>query len=165
MRAMASPMPLEAPVTRAARAAGMEVLSVGGRARQPTVTLPMRTPLVVMAVLVAALYGGWTLAAGGTREAAPPAPPAARVAPVAVIAARVEALRGLRFREVPRAVAVTPAQAEREGLEDLDRSYPPARRRADEEVLKLLGLIAPSVSLRDVSAETFSEGVAGYYDP
>ena len=125
----------------------------------------MRTPLVVMAVLVAALYGGWTLAAGGTREAAPPAPRAARVAPVAVIAARVEALRGLRFREVPRAVAVTPAQAEREGLEDLDRSYPPARRRADEEVLKLLGLIAPSVSLRDVSAETFSEGVAGYYDP
>ena len=86
-------------------------------------------------------------------------------APVAEIARRVEALRGLRFDAIPRPVAVTPAQARREGLEDLDRSYPEARRRADEEVLKLLGLIEPAVDLRDVSASVFSEGVAGYYDP
>src|SRR5919198_1103900 len=55
--------------------------------------------------------------------------------------------------------------AREEGLEDLDRSYPPERRRADEEVLKLLGLIEPDVSLRDVTATTFAQGVAGYYDP
>ena len=67
-----------------------------------------------------------------------------------MIARRVEALRGLRFDAIPRPVAVTPEQARREGLEDLDRSYPEARRRADEQVLKLLGLIDPSVDLRDV---------------
>ena len=31
----------------------------------------------------------------------------------------------------------------RDGLEDLDRNYPAARRHADEEVLKLLGLLEP----------------------
>ena len=65
----------------------------------------------------------------------------------------------------PRPAEVSPAQAQRDGLEDLDRSYPAARRRADEEVLKLLGLLEPSVDLRKVSASIFGEGVAGYYDP
>ena len=60
---------------------------------------------------------------------------------------------------------MSPAQARREGLEDLDRSYPAARRKADEEVLKLLGLIEPDVDLRTISASVFGEGVAGYYDP
>jgi hypothetical protein len=60
---------------------------------------------------------------------------------------------------------VTPAQARREGLADLDRSYPRSRRLADEEVLKLLGLIDPKVDLRAASASVFGEQVAGYYDP
>src|SRR3954466_6962509 len=85
--------------------------------------------------------------------------------PVSRIAARVEKLRGLRFTERPVPQTVSPAQARREGLEDLDRSYPEARRRADEEVLKLLGLIKPDVDLRAISASVFGEGVAGYYDP
>lgn len=90
---------------------------------------------------------------------------AARTADVATITARVEALRELRFSQRPAPVEVSPAQARREGLEDLDRSYPQARRAADEEVLKLLGLIAPDVDLRSISASVFGEGVAGYYDP
>jgi hypothetical protein len=90
------------------------------------------------------------------------APPSA---PVATIAARVEALRGLRFETRPVPQTVSPAQARREGLEDLDRSYPETRRKADEEVLKLLGLIEPDVDLRSISASVFGEGVAGYYDP
>jgi hypothetical protein len=85
--------------------------------------------------------------------------------PVSTIAARVEALRGLRFDSRPVPQTVSPAQARREGLEDLDRSYPEARRKADEEVLKLLGLIDPGVDLRSISASVFGEGVAGYYDP
>jgi hypothetical protein len=117
-----------------------------------------------MAVLAALLLVGWWLAGGDEKEAAPaaagPAP-----APVAEIARRVEALRGLDFVQIPRPLSVTPEQARREGVEDLDRTYPVARRRADEQVLKLLGLIDPSVDLRDVSASVFSEGVAGYYDP
>ncbi|MGH2968808.1 MAG: hypothetical protein ACRDK0_07050, partial [Solirubrobacteraceae bacterium] len=121
----------------------------------------MRTPFVVMAVIGAALLGLWALTDGRAETSSAGTP----AAPVAVIAERVEALRGLRFDRVPEPVGVTPAQARHEGLEDLDRSYPPQRRRADEEVLKLLGLIEPGVTLRDVSATTFSEGVAGYYDP
>ena len=120
-----------------------------------------RAPLTIMAVLAALLMGVWWLTDG--RAESPPVPE--KVVPVDVIAKRVEALRGLRFESLPRPVEVTPEQARREGLEDLDRSYPEARRRADEQVLKLLGLIDASVDLRDVSASVFSEGVAGYYDP
>jgi hypothetical protein len=122
----------------------------------------MRTPLTIMAVLGALLLGIWALTEG---ETAPPGAAGRSPAPVAEIARRVEALRGLRFDSIPRPVEVTPEQARREGLEDLDRSYPEARRRADEQILKLLGLIDPEVDLREVSASVFSEGVAGYYDP
>jgi len=126
----------------------------------------MRTPLTIIAVLVVLLLGLSALTSGGGAEPSPaPAAAAPTPAPVAQIARRVEALRGLRFRTLPRPVAVTPEQARREGLEDLDRSYPEARRRADEQLLKLLGLLGPSVDLREVSASVFSEGVAGYYDP
>ena len=125
----------------------------------------MRTPLVIMVVLAAGLYGLWALTSSSEQPAAAPAAAAARIAPIPVIARRVEEIRGLRFRSVPRPVSVSAAQARADGLEDLDRSYPPERRRADEEVLKLLGLIEPDVSLRDVTATTFQQGVAGYYDP
>ena len=122
----------------------------------------MRLPLTIIGVLIVVLYAGWAVGSGGESPEGSGTP---ETAPVPVIASRVEALRGLEFDRVPRPVAVTPEQAQREGLEDLDRSYPEERRRTDEEILKLLGLIAPDVSLRDVSAETFSQGVAGYYDP
>ena len=124
----------------------------------------MRTPLTIMALLAAALYGGWALTEGSS----PPPPEPAAVptpAPIPVIAKRVEKIRGLRFRQLPKPVSVTPLQAHREALEDLDRTYPPEQQRAEEEVLKLLGLIEPDVSLRSVTATTFSQGVAGYYDP
>jgi hypothetical protein len=127
----------------------------------------MRTPYVIMAVLAAGLYGLWALTAGGSsaQPAPAPAPPSLRVAPIPVIAHRVEAIRGLRFKAIPKPVVVSAAQARDDGLADFDRSYPAERQRADEEVLKLLGLIDPSVSLRSVNETTFSEGVAGYYDP
>ncbi len=95
----------------------------------------------------------------------PSEPRSAPSASVATIASRVEVLRGLKFRTRPVPQTVSPAQARREGLEDLDRSYPETRRRADEEVLKLLGLLEPDVDLRKISASVFGEGVAGYYDP
>jgi hypothetical protein len=119
----------------------------------------MRTPLVVMAVLAVALTGLWFVTEDSGTEPLPAA------APVRVIAARVEALRDLRFEQLPRPVEVTGEQARREGLEDLDREYPPERLRADEEILKLLGLIDEDADLRDLSGSLFGEGVAGYYDP
>ena len=119
----------------------------------------MRIVLLAIAILFVALVG--VLALEGP---APRARPAAG-ADVATIAARVESLRDLRFRSRPVPQEVTPAQARRDGLADLDRSYSAAQRGADEEVLKLLGLIEPDVDLRAVSASVYEEGVAGYYDP
>jgi hypothetical protein len=112
-----------------------------------------------MAIVLAGLVGLLFLEGGD------PAPQDARPVDVATIAARVEALRGLQFREEPVPERVSAEQARRDGLADLDRSYPERRRRADEEVLKLLGLIEPDVDLRSISGSVFGEGVAGYYDP
>jgi hypothetical protein len=129
----------------------------------------MNTPFTVALVLLALLLGAGFAFDGGEEEGgAKPRPPAAaaeKAAPVSIIAKRVEEIRGLRFETPPRPAEVSPAQAKRDGLEDLDRSYPATQRHADEEVLKLLGLLAPSVDLRNVSATVFGQGVAGYYDP
>jgi hypothetical protein len=123
----------------------------------------MGTPFTVSLVLLAILLGaGLALDSGEpAKRAARPAP----ATPIATLESRVEAIRGLRFRTPPKPAEVSPAQARRDGLEDLDGSYPAAQRRVDEEVLKLLGLIEPGVDLRDVSASIFGQGVAGYYDP
>ena len=59
----------------------------------------------------------------------------------------------------------SPAQARRDGLEDLDRSYPAAERHADEEVLKLLGLLQPSVDLRKVVGHRVRPGRRGLLRP
>ncbi|MDP9136471.1 MAG: hypothetical protein M3N56_16775, partial [Actinomycetota bacterium] len=119
----------------------------------------MRLPLTIIAVLIAALMGLWALTEDEEGVAAPAA------APVDVIARRVEALRSLRFERLPEPVTVSSRQAEREGLADLDRNYPAARREADEEIYKRLGLIDPDEDLREISRSLFGEGVAGYYDP
>jgi hypothetical protein len=118
---------------------------------------------VILAVLV--LLIGVSVATGWDADSGGPKSAAARITPIGTIEARVERLRGLQFktRLVPQTVSA--AQARREGLADLDRSYPRARRLADEEVLKLLGLIDPKVDLRAASASVFGEQVAGYYDP
>ena len=121
----------------------------------------MRAAFLSIGIVLAALVGLLVLE-GDDSPATPPARPAASVA---TITGRVEALRGLRFDSRPVPQRVSPAQARREGLEDLDRAYPEARRKADEEVLKLLGLIEPDVDLRSISSSVFGEGVAGYYDP
>ena len=120
----------------------------------------MRTPFAVIAVLLAVL-----LAVGFLTEedGEPGAQPAA--APVDVIAKRVEALRRLRFDQLPDPVAVTAEQARSEGLESLDRDYPAVRLRDDETIYELLGLIEPGADLREVTGDLFGEGVAGYYDP
>jgi hypothetical protein len=120
----------------------------------------VRTPFVVMGVLIVVLLGI------SVATSSPGSAPAERpVAPVAVIARRVETLRHLRYRTIPQARVASPAEARRDGLADFDRSYPPARRHADETMLAMLGLVPPGTSLRDVAASLYAEGVAGYYDP
>jgi hypothetical protein len=120
----------------------------------------MRTPFAVMAVLLVALLAVGFLTDDDGEPAAAPA-----AAPVDVIAKRVEALRRLRFDELPEPVAVTAEQARSEGLESLDRDYPAERLRDDETVYELLGLIEPGADLRELTGDLFGEGVAGYYDP
>ncbi len=123
----------------------------------------MGTPFTVTLVLLAILVGAGF--AFDSEEPPEPAAPPAPAVPIATLERRVEQIRDLRFKTLPQPEEVSPKQAQREGLEDFDRSYPPAQRRADEEVLKLLGLLEPDVDLRGVSASIFGEGVAGYYDP
>jgi hypothetical protein len=119
----------------------------------------MRTPFAVMAVLFAILVAIGFATDDDDEPAAAPKP-----ASVETIARRVEVLRKRRYDEIPEPVEVTAAQARREGLEELDQTYPPEKRRADEQVLKLLGLIEPDADLRELTGSLFEQGVAGYYD-
>jgi hypothetical protein len=117
----------------------------------------MRTALLSIAIVLAGLLVLLALESS---------PEAKQDVSVTTLAHRVETLRGLRFKRVPVPVKVSGEVARREGLEDLDRSYPAARRHADEAILRRLGLIDPGVDLRAVSASLYGEGgVAGYYDP
>ena len=75
----------------------------------------------------------------------------------------MERIRGLRYEHIPRARQVTPAQAARAGLDDLDRSYPVARRRADEAMLELLRAVPPGTDLRREYGLEFRDQVGGYY--
>lgn len=134
-----------------------------------------RTVFVVIALLAIALVGGWLLASGsgsdagreatsgngddGGRAAGEPLPPVRR------IARRVERIRELHFSSPPVPRRVTAAQVRREALAQLDATYPPARRAADEEVLELLGLLAPGSDLREIAGSVYGEQVAGFYDP
>ena len=96
-----------------------------------------------------------------------PGPPAKQpLTPVGTVARRVERIRDLRYRHIPRAHAVTPAQAARAGLADLDRTYPAAQRHADEALLETARRRpAADRPAARVSAHDFREEVGGYYDP
>src|SRR3954454_23916196 len=102
----------------------------------------------------------------GTRgsDHASASPADAVVAQVRPIAERVQAVRGLRFKTIPKPVVVTPQQTRQAQLEDLDKSYPAAQQRADAELLELLGLVPSGTDLRKVLGDVSGEQVAGYYD-
>jgi hypothetical protein len=82
-----------------------------------------------------------------------------------VIERRVEQIRREQFTRRPLPVLVTSAQTRREAFAELDRLTTPAQRAADEELLKLLGLIPPQVSMRALTAQIYQDQVAGFYDP
>ncbi|HEX6459417.1 MAG TPA: hypothetical protein VF032_10920 [Thermoleophilaceae bacterium] len=82
-----------------------------------------------------------------------------------VIEQRVEKIRGVQFTHRPLPVLVSGAEVRRQGLAELDKQVPPATQAANDELLKLLGLIPPQSNLRAIQGEVFSDQVAGFYDP
>ena len=84
---------------------------------------------------------------------------------VARIERDVERIRGLEFKRAIKPKVVTPEVARREALRDVDKSYPAKVRRADEELLSLLGLVPPNTDLRKLLEAVTGEQVIGYYDP
>lgn len=84
---------------------------------------------------------------------------------IAAIARRVETVRQLRFDHLPRVRHVTGAQARAYGLRELDRETKPREVAAEERLLKLLQLLPPRASLRELVGKTLSSEVGGFYDP
>lgn len=135
----------------------------------PTRRLRERTPELVILVLAALLVAGAVVLGAGGSDATPSRGGNERAtvsrAHVALVSRRVEQLRGLRFRRPVPVTVVTPRQARRAGVEEAERTQPAARRRAGEELLKLLGLVPAGTDLAAIEASVFEEQVAGYYDP
>ena len=89
-------------------------------------------------------------------------PDAARIAR---IESEVEKIRGVEFKRPVRPKVVTPEIARKEALRDIEKTYPANARRADEELLSLLGLVPPGTDLRELLETVAGEQVIGYYDP
>jgi hypothetical protein len=116
---------------------------------------------LIAVLLVAGFVLGGTGSSSGGGGTAGARAAAAKVAP---IARRVERIRGLRFKHLPKPLIVSAAQTRADSLRDLDRHSTPAERRSAEQVLELLGLLKPGVDLRAVEGDVAGEQVAGYYD-
>ncbi|MGI8633504.1 MAG: hypothetical protein ACR2NA_13300 [Solirubrobacterales bacterium] len=113
-------------------------------------------PLLVVAVFaVAAAFHG---------DRARPDPADGVVERTTAVSKRVEEIRSLRFRELPTPEVISNDQAREEGAAELRRSYPRRERLADEEVLKLLGLLEPGADLQEIGSEIYGGQVAGFYD-
>lgn len=80
------------------------------------------------------------------------------------IARRVERIRHLRFEHPVEPLFVGRAQAVRLAEEGTRKQYPASRQRADEEALKLLGLMRPSDSLAEAFSAIDREQILGFYD-
>jgi hypothetical protein len=84
---------------------------------------------------------------------------------VAEVARDVERVRELEFERLPRVRLVSPAEARRAGLRELDEHVPRRRQRIEERLLVMLGLLPPDARLRDLIGRALTDEVAGYYIP
>lgn len=99
--------------------------------------------------------------------APPPAPDAlAEVrAQVATLSARVEALRGLRFKRPVAVQIVSPEQARAYFVERAAKVWPPEQVALDQSVYAQLGLVPDGTDLMKVFLDLLEEQARGYYDP
>jgi hypothetical protein len=116
----------------------------------------------VALVVGALVLGGRHSKSGGNRASATLT---ALESNLLLIEGRVEKIRGLDFNRRPLPVLVDPGDVKRQGLAELDQQVTPAEQSADDELLKLLGLIPASSNLRTIQSAVFEDQVAGFYDP
>src|SRR3954452_3166470 len=166
-RAASAPCPRAAPGIRTilacsgyfAAASGGSLTCDGVRVKAPT------GEVVIVGLIAVLLVGGFVLGGTGSSSGGGGTAGAkAAAAKVAPISRRVEKIRGLRFKRLPRPLIVTPAQTRADSLRELDRQTTPSERRAAAQVLELLGLLPPGTDLRAVEGDVAGEQVAGYYD-
>jgi hypothetical protein len=118
------------------------------------------TAVVIGALIVAlAAIGLVTGEDDGDQEQASSGPS------IEAIARRVERIRELRFDHLPRVRHMTAAQTRAYGLRELDRGTTAREVAAEERLLKLLELLPPRASLRELIGKTLSSEVGGFYDP
>jgi hypothetical protein len=82
-----------------------------------------------------------------------------------LIERRVETIRRLDFTKRPLPTLVSSADVRKQGLLELEQQVPAPVQDADDELLKLLGLIPPNSNLKQIQAQVFTDQVAGFYDP
>jgi hypothetical protein len=80
------------------------------------------------------------------------------------VAQRVERMRGLRFEHPVRPLFLDRDEAAKLVRENARSEYPEREQRVDEEGLKLLGLLRPSVDLGKVTDQVSEEQILGFYD-
>jgi hypothetical protein len=127
--------------------------------------------LAAVAVALVVVLGAIGVVAGEEEESEPAAE--RRAGPsieqvtrrVEEIGRGVERARELEFDRLPRVRVVSPADARRAGLAELDRSVPARLQRVEERLLTMLGLLPPDTRLREVVGKALTSEVAGYYLP
>jgi hypothetical protein len=119
----------------------------------------MSRRLLVGAVVIA-VAAVVLLARGSTQ----PVQASDEVPPLAVIAKRVERLRGLEFRSLPKVKRVTAREFHHTIQREVDRFSAAERRRArsEQDLLKLLGFESRRATPADLGD---TSGILGLYDP
>jgi hypothetical protein len=121
----------------------------------------------VIAAVVAVIALALVLDRQAPHRAPPRRPVVAMLtaADVSRIERRVERLRDLRFTHPVKPLFVRRGVAVRMQAAETAKDYPPSRRQAAEESLKLLGLLRPTDSLAGAESAIEREQVLGFYDP
>jgi hypothetical protein len=113
-------------------------------------------------VVAALVLGGHHSGSGSNRASATLADLESKLL---IIERRVEGIRHLAFTRRPLPTLVSGDEVRKQGLLELDQQMPAAEQTADDELLKLLALIPPGSSLRQIQSAVFQDQVAGFYDP
>ena len=126
-------------------------------------SIDQRLPEIVIAAVALVLIAA-ALLVGKSSESESDGAALPSTERVAKIERDVERLRDLKFKKPVEPEVVTPEEAREAALRDLDKVYSPDQRRADEELLKLLGLVPPDTDVVKVLESISGEQVIGYYD-